>query len=162
MGWPWKFFLFSLLTLATAIVLYLGLNFGYQNYLNNRLQNLDQSLAQLSQSIPRDQQENLTAFYSQIANLQDILERHVSSTRVFSFLENNTNRLIYYTFLNLKIDERKLSLEGVAVNYDALSQQLQAFKSAPEVESFVLNDSNAAGGRVRFKIFLILDTSIIQ
>ena len=161
-GWPWKFFLFSVLTLVTMVVLYFGLEFGYKVFLNSRINSLNQSIDELSQTIPKDQQDSLIRFYSQIVNLQNLLKNHTITSKVFTFLQNNTNKSIFYTFYDLKVPERRLNLEGTANNYEIFAQQLEAFNQSPAVESLVVNESSAVEGRVRFKLFLILKNEIFR
>lgn len=161
-GWPWKFLLFSLLVLLTTIVLYLGLSFGYKPFLGTRIESLNRSLDELSQTIPKDQQDGLIRFYSQVVNLQNLLTGHVNVSKVFNFLQNNTNKSVFFSRADLMIGERRLNLEGFASNYEIFSQQLEAFNVAPEVENLVVNESNSAEGRVRFKLFLILKNEILR
>jgi len=155
-GWPWRFFLFSLLVALTAVVVWLGLAFGYKPFLQGQIEAAEAALSQLSQTIPQKEQENFIAFYSQLVNLQTLLKNHIFASKIFPFLQNNTNRLVYYTLLDLRLPERRLGLEGVAANYLVFSQQLQAFAAAPEVESLIVNDSNALEGQVKFRLSLIL------
>lgn len=161
-GWPWKFFLFSVLVLLTTAVLYLGLDFGYKPFLKSRIESLNQSIEELSQIIPKDQQEGLIRFYSQVVNLQSLLASHVNVSKVFNFLQNNTNKSVFFSRADLMIGERRLNLEGFASNYEIFSQQLEAFNVAPEVENLVVNESSAVEGRVRFKLFLILRNEILR
>ncbi len=161
-GWPWKFFLFSLLVLVTAVVLYFSLEFGYKPFLNSRIDSLNQSIDQLSQTIPKEQQDNLIRFYSQIINLQDLLKNHVNVSKVFNFLQNNTNKSVAYSSADLRVGERRLNLEGTASNYEIFAQQLEAFNIASGVENLVVNESSAIEGRVRFKLFLILKNEIFR
>lgn len=155
-GWPWRLLLFSILVVVTVSVLYLGLEFGYKIYLNNQIESRDRAVAELTQTVSEEDQEKFISFYSQLANLQSLLDNHILTSRVFPFLEANTNRAIYYNFVDLKMKERRLNLEGVAQSYEIFAQQLEAFNQAPEVERLVVNESQSIGGRVSFRLFVIL------
>ena len=161
-GWPWRFFLFSLLVFITALVVYLGIGFGYKPFLTSQIEKQETAIAQLSQTIPKKQQEDFVAFYSQLVNLQRLLKDHIFASKIFPFLQANTNQLVYYTTVDLRAGERRLELEGVAANYGVFAQQLQAFSVAPEVESLIINDSNASGGRVKFRLSLILKPTLFK
>lgn len=161
-GWPWKLFLFSLLTIITALVIYLGLAFGYRPFLQSQMEKIDESIRQLSEAIPEDQQKNLIIFYSQLANLQNVLSKHIIVSKIFPFLQKNTNQSVFYNAMDLRVGERKLALEGVAANYDIFSQQLEALNSAPEVVGMVINESTAIGGQVKFKLFVILKPELFK
>lgn len=161
-GWPWKLFLFSLLTVITAMVIYLGLAFGYSPFLESQVEAIDESIRKLSETIPEDQQKSLTIFYSQLANLQTLLKKHTVTSKVFAFVEKNTNQSVFYTGMDLRTTERKLSLDGVATGYDVFSQQLEALNSAKEVESLVVNESTAIDGQVKFKLIVVLKPELFK
>mgnify|MGYP001617302204 CR=1 FL=1 len=86
----------------------------------------------------------------------------VTTSKVFSFLEKNTNQSVFYTGMDLRTTERKLSLDGVAISYDTFSQQLEAFNSAKEIESLVVNESTAIDGQVKFKLFVVLKPELLK
>ena len=161
-GWPWRFLIFSFLVALASLVVYFGLSVGYKNFLQTRIVQLDEDIDELSQSIPEKQQEDLTNFYSQLANLQNILNRHIFSSNIFSLLEKNTNRLVFYDLADLKLSDRKLVLEGVAASYQVFAQQLEAFNRLSEVVRVVVNESHLESGRVSFRLFLILNENVFR
>lgn len=161
-GWPWRFFVFSLLVGLASIVIYLGLGFGYKNYLQIRIEQYDEDIKQLSEAIPQAQQERLTNFYSQLANLQNILNKHVFVSNIFPMLERNTNQLIYFKLADFKLSDRRLVLEGTAASYQVLSQQLEAFDRSPEIERVMLNESHLESGGISFRLFLVLNENVFR
>lgn len=161
-GWPWRFFLFSLLVAVAAGVIYAGLTYGYRPFLSVQIDEQKAAIAQLSQIIPKKQQEDFIAFYSQLVNLQSLLKDHIFTSKIFPFLQANTNRFIYYSLLDLRLGERRLIIEGVAASYEIFAQQLQAFSLAPEVETLIINDSSALGDRVKFRLSLTLKPTLLK
>lgn len=159
-GWPWRFFLFSVLVAITTVVAYTGLVYGYQPFLASRIAAQDEALTQLGYVIPKKQQDEFVVFYSQLAHLQNMLKNHVVMTRLLTLVEANTNTLTHYTLLEARVPERKVSLEGVAQNYAVFAEQLQAFTQMPEVQTVIVNDSNALLGQVQFKIVLSFKPSV--
>ena len=161
-GWPWKLFLFSLLVLLITFVTYFGLAFGYKPFLDNRIQAIDASLDELSKTVPLDQQQDLIRFYSQLANLQRLLKDHIFASKIFPFLQTNTNKSVAINSLEMKTSERRLSLDGIAGSYEIFSQQLEAFNISPQIENLLVNESSAVDGKVKFKINLILKPSLFK
>ncbi len=159
-GWPWRLFSFSFLVILASGVIYFGLAFGYKNFLNDRISNIDSEIQQLSESIPQEQQDKLIKFYRQLANLQGLLNKHITSSNIFPVLEKNTNEGVFYNSAELKTVDRRLALEGVANSYQVLSQQLEAFNRLPDVEKVIVNESYLSGGRVAFRLFIILNEKI--
>ena len=161
-GWPWRFLIFSFLIALAAVVVYFGLAYGYESFLQQRIIQLDDDIERLSQSIPQEQQDKLTNFYSQLANLQNVLNKHIFGSSIFSLLERNTNQFVLYNSADLKISDRRLVLEGEAASYQVFSQQLEAFNRASAVEKVVVNESHLENGRVAFRLFLILKEEVFR
>ncbi len=152
-GWPWRLLSFTLIILGLTVITYLGMTFGYKPYLNSRIKNLDAEIANLSQSVDEEQQKNLTNFYSGLVNIQKLLASHPATSKLLDFLGRNTNQKIYYLSLNMSWSEKNLKLDGVAPDYDAITQQLELFRRAPEIENVFLDDSRALDqGGIRFSI----------
>ena len=158
--WPWKMFSFTLLIVGLVVVLYFGLKIGYAPYLESRITGLDSEIDQLTRQIPEEDQENFITFYSQLANLQSLLKKHVQPSGLFSVLEKHTSTRVYFTTLDVQVSDRRIGLEGVATSYDALSDQLAEFGKVPEIVKFSVSESQALDGRVRFRILLFLAPSV--
>lgn len=155
-GWPWRFLSFALVVFAAALAVYLGLKLGYRPYLEKTLAATEDKLEQLSESLSTDEQENFIRFYSQLVNLQGLLQNQTLTSLIFPFLERNTNQRVYYTILDFRAAERRLTLEGFAQSYEILSQELQAFDRAPEVARLFVGDTEQTPAGVRFRAHLNL------
>lgn len=153
-GLPWRMFSFALFLLILAAGAYLGLKFGYSPILENRISQLDGDLATLSEQIPEAQRVGFIQLYSQLANLQSILQKHVMTSVVFPLLERNTNTSVSYTNFDLSVPDNRLSIEGFARSYEILAQQLGAWERVPQVEKSYIAESQASEGRVRFRMVL--------
>ncbi len=157
-GWPWRLLTFSLIILGLTVVTYAGMAFGYKPYLNSRIKNLDAEINNLSQSVDEQQQADLKNFYSGLINIQQLLASHPTASKFFDFLEENTSQEIYYISLNMSWPEKNAKLDGVAPDYDAITQQLELFRQAPQIESVFLDDSRALEqGGIRFSIRLVFN-----
>ena len=161
-GWPWRFFTISVILLGISLVIYLGLTFGYRGFLNNQLGKKDQEINQLAASIPKEDQAQLMKFYSQLQNLKSILDQHVLGSKTLPFLEKTTNKKVFYNKLDLDVRQRSLNLDGIAESYEILAQQLEAFNQAPEVERFLINNSQLTQGAVRFSLSVILKPEMFK
>ena len=161
-GWSWRLSTFSFLVLITVVVIYLGLEIGYKIYLDSQIEKTDLAISQLSETIPKADQERFVDFYSQLANLQLLLDGHNKTSTIFPLLERATNRSVYFDFVDLRYKDRRLTLGGVATSYAIFSQQLEAFNRAPEVERLVVSESQSIGGRVNFRLFITLKPSVFE
>ena len=160
--WPWRLFVASLIALIVAVLYYVGLAFGYRTYLNSGIEKKDAEIAELAASIPKEDQVRLMRFYNQIQSLKNLLDKHVINSKILSLLEKNTNKKVFYNKLDLDVAQRSLNLDGIAESYQILAQQLEAFKQAPEVERFLINNSQFNQGVVRFNLTVVLKSELFK
>lgn len=158
--WPWRILVFSIIFFGITIFLYSGMLFGYKPYLDSRIKGLDGEISNLTKTIGEENQKNLINFYSQLVNVQNLLNRHQTVSKIFDFLEKNTNNQVQYSSLNLSLAEKNLKLEGNVVDYNILVKQLEAFRQASEIEKVFLEDSKLGEGGIHFSIKLILKSEI--
>lgn len=161
-GVPVRLLTASFLLILITVLSYLGLQFGYQAFLESRIETIDNQLQQLSGTVSKEDQEKFIVFYSQLVNFKKILDNHITSSKVFPLLENITNKKVFYGGWNLSTDERKLTLQGTAASYEVLAEQLTAFSQEPSVESYVLNSAQFTGGVVKFNAILVLKEEVLQ
>jgi len=161
-GWPWRLLLFMLIVFATTAAVYLGMVVGYKPYLNSKITTLDQEINQLGQTIDPEQQKNLISFYSQLVNINSLLQSHTKSSKFFDFLEKNTSSKIYYKAVDMSLEEKKVKIEGEASSYTALAEQVELFRRSPEVEKISLESSLAGDSGVSFALNLILKEGMFK
>lgn len=161
-GWPWRLFLFAAFALFLALAVNFGLKYGFGSFLNLELEKLDKTIRESGNEISETQQENFINFHSQLINLRHLLDNHLKSSNVFSFLEQKTNQGVYYEGAVLAAPERQLRLEGIAKSYENLAQQIIAFEQSLETEKVVLEGSQAAERSVRFNIRLNIKPSLLN
>jgi len=161
-GWPWRFFSVALIIFSAALLVYLGLIFGYQPYLRSQLQETDNQINQLLGTVSKEDQENFIRFYSQLVNLKNLLDNHIESSKLFPLVEKITNKKIYYNNFNLRVPERELELEGRAESYAVLGEQLESFNQSEEIERYLLNQSQLSGNLVQFKVTLKLKAGVLK
>ena len=161
-GWPWKIFVFMLLVLSTTVLAYGGLILGYQPVLKSRIEAAQSQIDNLANAVSLQDQKKFLQFYSQILNLRGLLSSHVAVDRFFDFLEKDINKKVAYEVVAFNALKSELTLEGVAENYDRLSEQLAVIAEAAEVKSYTLNQSQFNDGRIRFRMFIILKPEVFK
>lgn len=161
-GAPARLLTISFLFMLAAVLIYLGLSFGYQPFLGSRIKNIDQQLQQLSGTVSKADQEKFVRFYSQLVNFRKILDSHVSFSGLLPLLEKITNQKVYYSSMDLKVKDGQLVLDGVAASYAVLAEQLTSFGNNVSVEKYNLSQSQFSDGRVQFKISLTLKPEVFK
>jgi hypothetical protein len=138
-GWSWRIFMFSFFVLVVVIAFYIGLNFGFKPYLNSQINKLDSELKQISQSISEGDQNKLMLFYSQAANISNLLKNRKLTTPLFLWLEKNTIPDVGFNKFNLNKIGNQLNLGGIAKSKESALNQILVFQSSPEIKNVVLN-----------------------
>ena len=162
-GWPWRLLLFSVVVFGATIAGYLGITLGYQPYLNSRIKTLDTEIANLTQTVGEEQQKNLVLLYSQLSNIQNLLNSHTASSKIFDLLEKNTQPQVYYLSLSFSLAGKNIQLDGSAPSYGALAQQIEIFKQIPEIEKVSLGDSAVIeDGTIRFSLRLTFKPGLVS
>ncbi len=161
-GWPWRLFMFTFVLLLIAFLLYLGLDFGYKTYLNKSIDSLNSTLNSLSFQVAPTEREGFINFYSQLSNLQKLLGSHITASKAFPIVEGLTDQRVSYATLNFSIPDRRVTIDGIAKDYAALSSQLAIYEQSPEVERVILENSSLAGKTVRFTAEITLKNEVFH
>lgn len=163
LGWPWKMFLTMATLFGVVSAGYLGLAFGYRPYLEGKIADVKKDIDDLAKSLPLDEQQKFLKFYSQIVNVKALLGSHTTLTKLFDFLEKNTNTRVTYENVHFDASRRELAIDGVADSYARLAEQLQAFGQATNsVERYIVSQSRVVDGKVRFRMTATIAEKLLR
>jgi Tfp pilus assembly protein PilN len=161
-GWALGALFFSGGILFLTVAVYFGLTLGYEPYLQSQFASVQNQVKTLGNSVSASDQSQLIDFYSQIANLQTLLQRHTLSSQFFSWLEQNTEANVYYHSLTLT-QGNQIALSGTAASEADVNQQVAIFENSPGVSSVTVSNVTAPlllGGGWTFSITLIMNPSV--
>ncbi len=159
-GWSWGLITFSGGILLITLVIYFGLRFGYEPYLDSQIAQTKAQVATLAKSISPDDQARFTAFYSEVANVKTALGNHVAFSRFLSWLEKNTEANVSYSHMVFS-SGNQVVLSGSAKTEADVNQQVALFEAAPEVKAVNLSSValSATTGAWQFELILTMDPS---
>lgn len=160
-GWSGGVIFFSGALFIVTLLIYFGMTLAYEPYLNGKISGVETQIDTLGQTISPQDQTNLITFYSQISNLQSLLQNHVLFTQFLSWLEQNTEVNISYSSLSY-VSNGQVTLAATAQSEADINQQIAIFQSSPQVESVVVTDinQNPQTGTYQFSAMLTMDPSI--
>lgn len=162
-GWATGALLFSGGILALALVIYFGLTFGYEPYLQNQLAATRTSVKATEGSVTSGEQSQLIDFYSQIANLKTLLQNHVLSSKLLTWLEKNTEANVSYQSFTLTSGDH-VTLAASARSEADVNQQIAIFESSPEVAAVAISGITAPilpGQPWTFNVSLSMNPSVV-
>ena len=160
-GWSSGILLFSGSILFVIVLIYAGLRFGYEPYLNAQLSSLKSQAQKIGQSVSAADEASIVTFYSQISNLRSLIKGHIFFSQLLTWLERDTEANVYYTSMVLA-SGNQVTLAGVAKTAADVSEQVAAFEAAPEVSMLSLSSvtfSPSVNGWV-FNIVLTMQPSV--
>lgn len=155
-GLPWRLLVFSVFIFGFSALVFLGVKFGYGTYLDGQSKRIESETESLASAVSDKEQEGLVSFYSQLANIEKVLNRHSFSSNVFSFLERATIPEVYYGSASFSGSDFSVSLQGKARSFEDLIGQLTVFDNSPEVQETVLERMGFEGGGTSFGLRLKL------
>ena len=123
---------------------------------------LSQSVVRLMsrKSMLKTKQEELVQFYSQLYNIKTLGQSHVYPSRFFDLLERDTYPTIRIVNVQLDTAEKQATIEGIALDYNMLTNQVAALQADPSVETVTLDSSRqrtaSDGGGVQFSLKVLL------
>ncbi|HDY73467.1 MAG TPA: hypothetical protein ENH86_02780 [Candidatus Jorgensenbacteria bacterium] len=161
-GLPWRLMVFSFVLFLFSIFIFAGLQYGYGTYLDAQTVEVDENIAALAQQVSESEQEELLLFYSQLTNLQKVLDRRVFTVNTFPFLEKNTLPLVYYTEAQYTAEEGVVILNGVANSMQVFVQQITLFEESPEVERVIIDDVGLERGTVSFGLHIAFQSEFLK
>jgi hypothetical protein len=162
-GFPWRLFIFSLTLFVFSLFIFFGLKFGYAAYINQRAEDLDRKIEDLARQVSQEDQQSFIRFYSQLLNLEKVLNRHGFAANVFSFLEKNTLSEVYYNEAEFSSFDSSLNLTGIAASSEVLVGQLSLFDNREEVSRVNLNQmSTGRTGDIAFGVTIFFKEEFFQ
>ncbi|MFH1161897.1 MAG: hypothetical protein V1696_01290 [Candidatus Jorgensenbacteria bacterium] len=161
-GWPWRLLVFSIVIFAFTLLVFFGIKFGYTAFLDKKSSDLDSSLNKLSEEVSVTDQSRFVGFYSQIVNLKSVLDRHLFSANLFTFLEQNVIDGVVFTEAKFSGLDRALNLQGTASSFDAIAQQMAVFAKVREVQKVLLEDANVGSGNAAFRLSVVFTDAFFK
>lgn len=157
-GFPWRLLIVALVVFGLTVLIYAGMMFGYIPYLESQIKDIDSKFTQLSKSLDNDQQQALLDFYSQLYNIDQLSAGHLMPSRFFDFLERNMYPTVKINNLQLNVATGEIRLDGIALDYVTLTNQVALLQKSSDVRSIVLDTSkqrdSKEGGGVTFSLKL--------
>lgn len=160
-GWSLGLLTFCGGILLVVLVIWLGMAYGYEPYINQQLTAQADQINKLGQAIAPDDQTNLINFYSQLSNLRTLLRNHTDVSALFPWLEKSTEANVYYTSFAFS-QGNQIALTGSAATEADINQQVAIFEASLGVQSVSVSSvSQPAGGAAwQFQATLILSPSL--
>jgi len=161
-GWLNKFIRFGVILVIITVVVYVLLNFVYLRFLDRQVADLENKIKALEQEIPKQDREEVTAFYSQLVNLQKLLGSHLYPMQIFERLELITLPQVTFTNFDYDFSEKRLKMDGYASSLDIIAQQLVAFQRTSDFSKVILSDVRQnTPERVNFNLEVVFNPSFV-
>lgn len=156
-GWSGRVLMFTGTIFFLAAAVFFGIKFGSIPYWQSRLSEAEGKISVFEQRVPAEKQEKVLVFYSQLSNLEELLDKQKFSSAAFSFLERATQGGVYFSRFTLDLPQSKITLSGNARALDDVSRQLFAFNQSAEVDKVIFGGATLGADNVwSFSVTLLL------
>ncbi len=161
-GWSGRLLMFASTLFFLCLLAYYGLLYGYKPYLQREADELSARSKALSQQVQSGSQVKIVEFYSQLANLRAMLDKHVYASNILELLEKSVHPNVYLTKLAFNASNNQISLAGVAKTAADVTAQMQIFQDTPEIAQTVFgNVSVTPAGQWQFDGTLTVSADLI-
>lgn len=150
---------FSIAIFAASVILYGGLKYGYEPYLNGKISDLEQKIATAEKSVTTDDKARLLKLNSEVANLKGLLKDKRSTIELVQWLQGITLSNVRYTSAALNRDVATLTLSGVSKTMEDFTAQLQLFQQDPMVKQAAFSHLAPSKDGWLFDVTLALNDS---
>lgn len=141
----------SLVALLTVIAVYVGMRFGFKElYLGKQLEEANATAVKLTHSVTPEEQKQIFNFYSQLSNIDSLLDTRGRALMYFDLIEKNTLKAVTYSSMNLAVSGKAVTIDlgGRTMAYATVVEQMDLYKKMPGVKEVKILGSRAAGQAV--------------
>ena len=125
------------------ILLYAGIAFGYEPYVNGQIQNTSTDVAKLDQSVASGDSASLVGLYSQTIHAKSLLQGHVLFSQFLMWLGNHTEANAYFTSFGFAAGNQA-TLTVLAKSEADINQQIAIFESDPDIATVAVSNISLA------------------
>lgn len=152
---------FSISIFVIMLIIYCGLAFGYEPYLQGEISKTQDQINQLGQSLSSADEANLLTYYSEIANIQSLITGHVFFSQFLNWLGTHTEANVYYRSFAFNSGSQVTFVAFGKTQAD-ITQQISIFETAPEVSTVSVSSVTFAptSGNWELNVTLTMNPSV--
>ncbi len=160
--WHKALFYFLIFLLIVLAIIYFTLN-HLQGEAQVYFDGIEKELSEMETPATLALETEVFSYKKRIDDFAPFLEKHVFSSRIFEFLENETHPKVFFLRTSLDLKSSVVSLSGITDNFLSLGQQLSIFKKQEMVESLGLsNISLSKRGGIEFDINISFNKKLFE
>ena len=158
--WQNVLFYASLAFLAIVFIIY----FIFGSLLKKSSEQLSNLETEVAKGKTADQQileDRVLGYQKKIEDFSKLIQNYQKTSIFLDFIQRYTHPKVWFSSVNLTLDDRAVLLGGTAENFQVLGQQFLIFKNNPLIQS--INFSNVLigkDGKIQFNLKIILDQKI--
>ncbi len=130
-----KIYLISLMASVIICIIALLTMGQFVSAQRSDLEKIENSIEQTQQDIENLKSNSLEVndFIKLLRNVKVVINSHVQINEIFKMLQTNTLKNIYYTSLNIDVNNSLIKLQVTAEDYSAAAQQILIYKSLDKI-----------------------------
>lgn len=148
--------------------IFLSFSFFYEaRKINKNLKDIEEKIAKERTEERVSLEKEVKISKERIDAYSDILEDHIFPSKIFSFLEENTDPYIAFTSFNFEKNSMRVNLEGEAKDFSSLQREISLLREKDEIEDPELSDikissTNEGKRKIKFSLSFFVKKSFIE
>lgn len=160
----WKnrqvFLVFGILIFLLGVY---GALFFYEGSLNEELQATQDKIEDLRIKSDKSKEDAARKFGEKLDGVSLILDSHIYSSNLFTFIEALTHPKVQFTNLNFASVSGLLTLKGLTESYETFGEQMIALEKSGEIGNIKVSGVNLIkSGQVIFTVSFNVDEGIYK
>ena len=158
----------TLFYLMCGVLLAMVLSFFIFTYkistINQKINELDKKILVYASEEQKASEMEVLNYKKKIDDFNTIINSHKISSKVFSFIEENTLPNVWFLSFSVSQAKGEINVLGEAENMEVLSSQVRVFESSKDyIKSInILNSQITQQGTTRFTLSLSLNQDIFK
>jgi hypothetical protein len=107
-------------------------------------------------------EEKVLKYQRKISFFSDLVKNHLHPSKIFPYLEQKTNKNVYFSSFDFDLENSKIILAGETPDFPSLFQQLEIFKEDPHLKTELKEMFLSKEGKVGFKLEISFDKEILK
>jgi hypothetical protein len=159
------FFFLALLVFLMSLLAAGGV-FGYEQLLNKRIVDKDDSLRKAEGAFSAGTIQDLVRMDNRLVQAKTLLQKHISPSALFYFLSTITLERVQLTGMDMTMQpdgSASITLSGIADSFSSVALQSDQFGASKALRDVVVSGvSVAESGRVTFAVNATVDPALVS
>jgi hypothetical protein len=159
---PEILFLYFSISIFLILALFFFRLWSLEKSKTKELSQIEEKISTLKSSPKSLEEEVVLKYYRKIPAFSNLIKDFFFPSRIFSYLEKNTHKRVYFKSAEIDFENSKIFLSGQSPDFSSLAQQLEILRKGPFSKVDLKEVSLGKEGKAEFKIEINFEKDILK